>query len=155
MGEMAPSSSSPLSGLPVTSLTTAALSLLVLRMSFGVINLRRKHKVMVGDGGKEELTLAIRAHANLLEYSPFALFNLACLELGGVVPSLAVAAAGATFTIGRLLHYRGMTVPLEKRDEHIKSRVLGMQLTLSSLGALALANVGATAYQLIFFARSA
>jgi len=129
--------------LPATGAATSALTLLALRASFDIISLRRKHKQLLGDGGHEDLAQAIRAHANLIEFAPLALLGLGCMELNGV-PTAAVGAGGALFVLGRLLHYRAMHVPTSDaadRERHISGRVLGMQLTLTVLGATAVSSL--------------
>jgi uncharacterized membrane protein YecN with MAPEG domain len=109
----------------------------MLRATFDIIALRRKHQVPLGDGGHADLAQAIRAHANLVEFAPLGLLGLGCLELNGV-PSAVVGAAGALFFCGRLLHYRAMHVPFAaERARHIAGRVRGMQITLTTLGATA------------------
>jgi len=67
----------------ITSLYASLLALLVVRLSLSVIKLRRKNRIIVGDGGNEELQLAIRTHANALEYIPITLLLLLTLELNG------------------------------------------------------------------------
>ena len=126
--------------VPATSLATSALSFLVLRASFDIISLRREHKIILGDGGNAELSQAIRSHANLLEYAPLALIGLGCLELNGV-PSTIIGAGGALFVLGRVLHYRAMRISTAARERHLAGRVLGMQLTLTTLGITAVSGV--------------
>jgi uncharacterized membrane protein YecN with MAPEG domain len=137
--------------LPATGATTSALTLLVLRATFDVISLRRKHKVPLGDGGLTDLSQAIRAHANLVEFAPLALLGLGCMELNGV-PTAAVGAGGALLVLGRILHYRAMHVPTataDDRDRHFSGRVLGMQLTLAVLGVTAVSSLGWTLWALL------
>ena len=136
--------------LPATGVTTSALTLLVLRATFDIISLRRKHKVLLGDGGHGDLAQAIRAHANLVEFAPLALLGLGCMELNGV-PTAAVGAGGALFVLGRILHYRAMHVPTDDtgRERHISGRVLGMQLTLTVLGVTAVSSLGWTLWALL------
>jgi hypothetical protein len=52
----------------ITSLYASFSALLIVRLSISVIKLRRKNRIRVGDGGNEELQLAIRTHANAVEY---------------------------------------------------------------------------------------
>ncbi len=123
-----------------TGLTASALTFLVLRASFDIISLRREHKIILGDGGNAQLAQAIRSHANLLEYAPLALIGLGCLELNGV-PSTVVGAGGAILVLGRVLHYRAMRISTAEREKHLAGRVLGMQLTLTTLGITAVSGV--------------
>ena len=78
----------------ITTLSAVYLSLLGVMLSFRVIRIRRKEKIGVGVGGNEELTRAMRAHANLMEYSPFALILIACAEFNGVPLIIACHLAG-------------------------------------------------------------
>jgi uncharacterized membrane protein YecN with MAPEG domain len=55
---------------PITATTASALSVLYIRLAFGVIALRRKHGVRLGTGQHDDLEAAVRAHANFAEYVP-------------------------------------------------------------------------------------
>lgn len=88
----------------------------------------------VGDGGNEALQLAIRAHANAVEYIPIALALLFMLEFNGA-PKLLVHILGVTLLIGRVLHAMGLPA------NDLKKRVLGMQITLYLIIGLAVLNI--------------
>jgi len=118
----------------VTSIYASLLALLIVRLSLAVIKLRRKNRVSVGDGGNEELQLAIRTHSNAVEYIPIALMLLLMLELNGA-PKILIHILGATLLVGRILHSMG----LPKKD--FKKRVLGMQITIYLLIGLAILNI--------------
>jgi uncharacterized protein len=122
----------------VTSLYVSLSALLIVRLSISVIKLRRKNRISVGDGGNEELQLAIRTHANAVEYIPIALLLLLMLELNGA-PKILIHVLGSTLLIGRTIHAMGL--PAKNRNK----RVLGMQITIYLLIGLAMLNV-------IFFA---
>lgn len=144
---MTPTPPAPL--LPATGVATSLLTLLALRATFAIIRLRQKHKVPLGDGGHPDLAQAIRAHANLVEFAPLGLLGLGCLELNGA-PRAVVGAGGALFVLGRVLHYRAMRVPLAaERERHIAGRVLGMQITLATLGATAAGSLCWTLWALL------
>ena len=51
----------------VTSIIASILTAILIKLSFAVIELRRKNKVGLGSGGHEELERAIRAQANFAE----------------------------------------------------------------------------------------
>jgi len=108
--------------------------LLIVRLTLSVIKLRRKNRVSVGDGGNEGLQLAIRAHANAVEYIPIALMLLLTLELNGA-PKILIHILGATLIIGRILHAIGLPA------KDFKKRVLGMQITIYLLIGLAVLNI--------------
>ena len=129
--------------LVVTALTASALGLLTIVLSFRVIGLRRSQKVSVGDGDNEELLRAIRSHSNLLEYAPLTLILLGAAEINGV-SSWLLGAIAVAFVAGRALHPTGMSKAGSGRN-----RVLGMQLTLTSIIALCLVNVVWVVYLLI------
>ena len=57
--------------LIVTSITAAVLTIIFIKLSLAVINLRRKNKVGLGSGGRDDLERAIRAQGNFAEYAPF------------------------------------------------------------------------------------
>lgn len=88
----------------------------------------------MGDGGNEELQLAIRAHSNAVEYIPIALMLLLTLELNGA-PKILIHILGVTLLVGRILHAMGLPT------KDFRKRVLGMQITIYLLIGLAILNV--------------
>ena len=99
-----------------------------------VINLRRKHRVSLGDGNIEELRIAIATQLNAVEYIPVTLLLLVALEYNNASLWL-VHALGITFICGRVIHAAGLI------NTRFKQRVLGMQMTLYTLVALAIFNI--------------
>ncbi len=130
--------------LIVTSLVASVLAIIFIRLSFAVIRLRRANRVGLGSGGNEELERAIRAQGNFAEYAPFGLILIACLELNGA-PWWLVCIPGISIIIGRLIHAIGINEP----PPHFRKRVLGMIFTLNTLIALAVLNIGWTAFRLL------
>ncbi len=118
----------------ITSIYASLAVLLIVRLSLSVIKLRRKNRISVGDGGNEQLQLAIRTHANALEYIPITLLLLLMLELNGA-PNILIHILGATLLIGRLIH----AVGLPAKD--LRKRILGMQITIYLLIGLAILNI--------------
>ena len=118
----------------ITSLYASISALLIVRLSLSVIKLRRKNRISVGDGGNEELQLAIRTHSNAVEYIPIVLLLLLTLELNGA-PKILIHLMGATLIIGRIIHSIGLPA------KNLQKRVLGMQITIFLLIALALLNI--------------
>ncbi|MDP3589179.1 MAG: MAPEG family protein [Methylobacter sp.] len=118
----------------ITSIYASLVTLLIVRLSLAVIKLRRKNRVSVGDGGNEQLQLAIRTHANAVEYIPITLLLLLTLELNGA-PTILIHVLGATLLIGRILHAMGLP------EKDFKKRVLGMQITIYLLIGLAILNI--------------
>jgi uncharacterized protein len=82
--------------------------LLLLVMALLVVRQRQKHKVALGDEGVPELTRAIRAQGNAVEYIPAALIGLVVLELTGAPPVL-VHIAGLVLFAGRVMHAIGLS----------------------------------------------
>ena len=119
----------------ITSIYASLLTLFIVWLSLNVIRLRRSNKVRLGDGGHSNLQVAIRAHGNAVEYIPLSLVLLALLEFAHARAAL-IHAGGIAMLVGRVLHARGLLT------ETLRLRVLGMQLTLLTLIALALANLG-------------
>lgn len=127
----------------LSSIYAALLALFIVRLSLGVIKLRRTEKVSLGDGGVTALQNAIRAQGNATEYAPISLILLILLELnGGHV--LLIHLGGITILAGRVLHANGLL------SENMCHRILGMQLTIYGLIGLAIANLGYAAYRQIF-----
>jgi uncharacterized membrane protein YecN with MAPEG domain len=127
----------------ITSLITAVLTSIFIKLSFAVINLRRRNKVGLGNGGYDDLERAIRAQGNFAEYVPFGIILIACLELNGA-PWWLVAIPGAALIVGRLIHAKGINIP----PPDFSKRVLGMKLTFGTLISLVVLNVGWSLYTL-------
>jgi len=122
--------------LYVTTLAATVLSMLSVLLSLKVIGIRRREKISVGDGGNDELLRAMRAQANLLEYTPLTLILLACAEFNGV-HWIIVALLAMAFIAGRILH----PVGIKDAKAPGKARVVGMLLTLNAMLALCVVNL--------------
>jgi len=118
----------------ITSIYASLSALLIVKLTLSVIKLRGKNRISVGDGGIEELQLAIRTHSNAVEYIPIALLLLLTLELNGA-PKLLIHLLGAALLIGRIIHAMGLPA------KNLQKRVLGMQITISLLITLAILNI--------------
>jgi uncharacterized protein len=118
----------------ITSLYASLSVLLIVKLALSVIKLRRKNRIRVGDGGNEELQLAIRTHANAVEYIPITLLLLLMLELNEA-PKILIHLSGATLLTGRIIHAIGIPA------KNLKKRVLGMQITIYLLIGLAILNI--------------
>lgn len=125
----------------ISPIYAGILALLIVRLSLNVINLRRAKKIAVGDGGDTDLQYAIRAQGNATEYIPIALILLILLELGGVNGWL-VHAGGITLVLGRGLHAYGLT------KQTLRYRILGMQVTIYTIVALAAIDISVGIYRL-------
>src|SRR5579859_7235700 len=101
----------------------AALLLIVL--SVRVMLLRGRHKVGIGDGGHQDLALAIRVQGNFVEYVPIALLLLLCVDLVGDSKWI-VHVLGIALIVGRVLHAYG----LSRSSAESFGRAAGTVLTL-------------------------
>lgn len=123
----------------MNSYETAALYVglnifVLIALIFMVIVQRRKHKVVIGDGGQKSLMLAIRAHANAVEVMPMALVGIVALA-GAGTSAIVIHVLGIMLTVGRGLHAYG----LSNNEGTSFGRMAGMMLSL-----LALIGTGAT-----------
>ena len=91
----------------ITALYAGILGLISIPLAFAAGSKRGKLKVSVGDGGDPELLLAMRRHANFVEFVPLALILVALLELGGV-SGTAIHAMGAGLVVARIAHATGL-----------------------------------------------
>lgn len=130
--------------LVTTAVIASILALMFIKLSFGVIDLRRKNKISLGAGGVDELDRAIRAHGNFAEYVPLGLFLIGALELNGA-PLEIVGLLGLLLIAGRYFHAKGIHEP----PPNFKNRVRGMKLTFAALGLSALANLGWGGYFIV------
>lgn len=118
----------------ISALYVALSALLIIWLSFYVVKIRRKHRISVGDGGNTELLTAMAAQSNAVEYIPIALLLLVTLEYNGGSIWL-VHLFGVGLLVGRLIHARYLLI------EKLKGRVLGMQITVLVIIALAVLNI--------------
>lgn len=122
--------------LIIAALSASVLGFLYVKLAFIVIGLRRTNRISLGDGGRDDLNQAVRAHANLGEYAPIGLVLIAILELNHANTWL-VALLALIFVSGRLLHPIGMI----NNKISWGPRVKGMQLTLTGILGLCIANL--------------
>lgn len=121
----------------ITLVLSSVMGLMCVWLALQVIKNRRKHQISLGDGGIDELTRAIRAHGNFVEYVPLSLILLGCSELNQA-PNLIVIGFAVLIFLGRAFHAYAF---LAGKD-HFKPRILGMKLTLYGLVALSVFNLG-------------
>ena len=122
-----------------TAFYAALLAILFVALSIYVIRSRRRLKVALGDGNKDGMRQATRAHGNFAEYAPLFLILLGLAEHQGL-PWWAVHLLGALFLLGRLLHAYGVAFKeryKQDRVENLSFRVRGMVLTFTTILACA------------------
>ena len=108
--------------LPASLATAAACAIINLWLATRVGQVRRLHKVSVGDGGNMAVVARMRAHANFTEYAPVVLILLALLELAKGTSPFAWG-YGVAFVIARICHGVGM-------DTWKPGRAIGVVLTM-------------------------
>jgi uncharacterized protein len=97
---------------------------LLLVLSVLVVRQRRKHRVIIGDGGVPDLVQAIRAFGNATEYVPAGLISLGVLALAGAA-AMEVHALGLILFVGRVGHAIG----LSRSGESSLPRTIGVVTT--------------------------
>ena len=121
-----------MTSLQVASVYIAVNILILVYLSLRVVQRRFKGKVSIGDGGSNDLAVAIRVHGNAAEYIPATLVGLLALAFLSA-PIWAIHAFGIPLTLGRILHAIGMSRgPLVFRQ-------LGVLLTWGVMVILSLA----------------
>ncbi len=121
----------------MTTLFYAGLSVLLLMfLSWRVVQLRQLHKIGIGDGGNLDLLQRIRVHANAVEYMPMLFLLLGGMELNGY-PQWLIHAFGAAIFISRSAHAWG----LSHRSGPSKGRVSGMLITYLLMLSMAVISI--------------
>jgi hypothetical protein len=116
-----------MTAVQAASLWSGLLVLLLVMLSVRVVMARRSHRVLLGDGGVAQVTLAGRVFGNAAEYIPAGIGALALLALLGM-PELAIHIIGGLLFTGRLIHAISLS---DKRPT--AGRILGMALTFIAL----------------------
>lgn len=91
----------------ITLLYAGILGLMSLIISAMAGNLRGKTGVSIGDGGNQQLLLAMRRHANFVEYVPLGLLIILLLEANGV-SGTAIHGLCGTLVVTRACHAYGL-----------------------------------------------
>jgi uncharacterized membrane protein YecN with MAPEG domain len=114
--------------MQVFALYAGLSDLIVLILAVLVTRARRKHGVLLGDGGNPAVLQAQRAHGNAVEYVPIILVLL--LTLASLRASIwLIHAIGALLVFGRILYAIG----LYQSTGLSVGRGLGMVLTWAAL----------------------
>lgn len=116
-----------MTAVQAASLWSGLLVLLLVLLSVRVVMARRSHRVLLGDGGVAQVTLAGRVFGNASEYIPAGIAALALLALLGM-PAMAIHIIGGLLLIGRVVHAVSLS---DKRPT--AGRVAGMALTFLAL----------------------
>jgi uncharacterized membrane protein YecN with MAPEG domain len=112
---------------PIVSAFTAGLIIVIqMALAFSVVRARRRARQSIGDGGDQELLLAIRRHGNFAENAAIFVACFTLLELmGGGGAGLAILCAG--FVLGRIGHIIGLSM----KETVNPFRIGGIVLTIT------------------------
>jgi uncharacterized protein len=121
----------------MTTLFYAGLCvLLLIFLSWRVVQLRQRHKIGIGDGGNVDLLQRIRVHANAVEYMPMLFLLLGGMELNGY-PQWLIHALGAAIFVSRCAHAWGFS----QRKGPSVGRIGGMAITYLLMLSMALISI--------------
>ncbi len=90
----------------VTLFYAGVLGLMNIVLAFQVGKLRGKTEISIGDGGNQALLVAMRRHANFIEFAPLVLIIIALLELNGA-SSMSIHITGILLVVFRIAHAVG------------------------------------------------
>ena len=119
--------------LPISLVALALAALINLWLAIRCGKVRLEAKAMHGDGGHPMLIKRMRAQANFVEYTPFALLLVLGLELTGHA-GWPLVTATIVFLLGRVSHALGMDADIAG-----PLRQAGIALTFLPLLGLAIA----------------
>mgnify|MGYP001598113494 CR=1 FL=1 len=112
----------------IFALYAGLMALMLVVIIVRIIKIRRRLKVVYGDGNEPALAKAMRGHANFVETTSFGLIVLAALAMMGA-PVGVMHVIGALLFIGRILHaWKFLT-----DGAPVAARKFGMLFTLASL----------------------
>jgi uncharacterized protein len=112
---------------PIVSAFTAGLIILIqMALAFSVVLARRRARQSIGDGGDQELLLAIRRHGNFAENAAIFIACFTLLEIMGRGGTwLVILCAG--FVLGRIGHMIGLSM----KETINPFRISGITLTIA------------------------
>jgi uncharacterized membrane protein YecN with MAPEG domain len=112
---------------PIVSAFTAGLIILMqMALALSVVLTRRRARQSIGDGGDQQLLLAIRRHGNFAENAAIFIACFTLLEIMGRGGSwLAILCAG--FVLGRIGHIIGLSM----KQTVNPFRISGITLTIA------------------------
>lgn len=125
--------------IPVTSVFTLCLTLLIIYLALQVVRNRKKYRIGYGDAENKDLCKAIAAHSNAVENIPLALLLLLMLEINQLNQTLLIA-FGVALLLARIIHAFGLLKSITVSF----GRTYGTMLTWLIMIAMAALNVGLT-----------
>jgi uncharacterized membrane protein YecN with MAPEG domain len=122
--------------LDVTAFFAGILGLMLVALSINIIVDRYKYKLSLGDGGHADTNRKIRAHANFVEYVPFALILMGIGEISGTEKDF-LGYMGVLLVFGRISHAFSLLY-FEPHFKKIIFRQIGMVSTFTVILLLSL-----------------
>lgn len=122
--------------LPISTLYIGLNALIALVLAILVVRARLQTQTSIGDGGKEDMIKAQRAHGNNVEYVPITLLTIVAIELAGS-PGWFIHTLGAGLTIARIGYAAGISLSTGRTIGRFGGTMLGWVVLLAgSLGCI-------------------
>jgi hypothetical protein len=93
--------------IPITALYLAVFAVFGGALAYLPGKIRGSEGISIGDGGRPDLLLAMRRHANFVEFVPYFMIMFAALELNGAGGTL-LHGLGIAMLIARIMHAIGI-----------------------------------------------
>ena len=117
--------------VPITALYLAIFALFATGLYVMCGRIRGPERISLGDGGRADLHLAMRRHANFVENVPYFMIMMTALELNGAGPAL-LHGLGLAMLFVRAMHVVGFKAD---RLQTIPRAIAGFGTLLVSLTA--------------------
>ena len=119
----------------VTLLYAGILGLMAIAIAFPAGRLRGQTGISAGDGGNQDLLIAMRRHSNFIETVPLALVLMALLEMHGV-GSTAMHGFGITLVLARTAHAVGLKPDVSNPLRGIGAGVSALLIVVMSIWSI-------------------
>jgi uncharacterized membrane protein YecN with MAPEG domain len=126
--------------VPVTAIYAAVIALMMLALAYRVTGFRRRDSIGMGEHGSRDLQVAVRSHANLVEYAPIFVLLLFIGEINGVTVDW-LHAAGLLFVLSRFAHAWGMTASSGRAHPGRLVGILGTWIAMVIMVVLVIWNL--------------
>lgn len=125
--------------VPVTAIYAAVIALMMLALAYRVTGFRRRDEIGLGEAGSRDLQVAVRSHANLVEYAPIFLILLFVGEINGVTVDW-LHGAGLLFVLSRFAHAWGMAASGGRTHPGRLVGILGTWLAILIMAVMVIWN---------------
>lgn len=117
----------------ISAFFTSILGLIYFYISRAVILQRRSQKIGLGTGPNEEISALVSAHSNFNAYVPLLIILMFFLEHLIELNRFFLVCLGIVIVLGRLLHFKAMSMSAPLSAPALKYRIAGMIMTLIPL----------------------